>query len=215
MRGHPRNQRLGWRARQEQTNQSSWGAKDRAKDEASHKKKIDESKADNVVDTEMIEADGKGAGDKADSALGLKCSRCFKRGHLASKCEAELYCVICDGHDHVNHKCPILKQSRPVAHVVGYAVHGLGFYHIPHPPLPKSKKETRQALISVVGGELSRDQVVMQLQRIFAGKWTWELTEQDNNCFVTRFPSMIELQRAVAFGGADVKDVEGKEGLRL
>jgi len=115
----------------------------------------------------------------------------------------------------VNHKCPILKQSRPVAHAVGYAVHGLGFYHIPHPPLPKSKKETRQALISVVGGVLSRDQVVMQLQRIFSGKWMWELAEQGNNYFVTRFPSRIELQRAVSFGGADVKGVEGKEGLRL
>jgi hypothetical protein len=77
------------------------------------------------------------------------------------KCETELYNVICDGKDHVNHKCPILKQSRPVAHAVGYAVHGLGFYHIPHPPLPRTKKEYRQALNTVVGGELSKELIVL------------------------------------------------------
>ena len=71
---------------------------------------------------------------------GTKCSRCTKRGHVATNCEIKLFCVICSAHDHVNHRCPLLKETRPVAHAVGYAVHGLGFYHIPHPPLPRSKK---------------------------------------------------------------------------
>jgi hypothetical protein len=60
--------------------------------------------------------------------------------------------VICDKHnDHVNYKCPILKMPRPVAPAVGYAVHGLGFYYIPRPPLPRARKDSRTALISVEG----------------------------------------------------------------
>jgi hypothetical protein len=27
-----------------------------------------------------------------------------------AKCTKEIYCVICDSHDHVNHKCPVLKM---------------------------------------------------------------------------------------------------------
>ena len=58
--------------------------------------------------------------------------------------------------------------------------------------------------------------VVLQLERIFPSKWTWELLEQDSNKFVTRFWSRIELQRAIAFGGADVRDIRGNNpGLRL
>jgi hypothetical protein len=38
-----------------------------------------------------------------------------------------------------------------VAHAVGYAVHGLGFYHIPRSPLPRAKKELRMAHITVEG----------------------------------------------------------------
>ena len=64
--------------------------------------------------------------------------------HTATKCVADLYCA-CDlcRRDHVNHMGPILKQNRLVAHAIGYVVHGLGFYHIPHPPLPRARKESR------------------------------------------------------------------------
>ena len=60
-------------------------------------------------------------------------------------------------------------------------------------------------MISVVGGVLTKEQVVSQLLRIFPGKWTWDLMEHEENVFITKFPSKHELQRAIAFGGADVK----------
>jgi hypothetical protein len=102
--------------------------------------------------------------------------------------------------DHVNHKCPILKMSRPVAHAVGYAVHGLGFYHIPRPPLPRAKKDSRMARIAVEGGSVPIEEVKRQLERLFPGKWTWELKAHEENSFLSKFPSKLELQRAVAFG---------------
>jgi len=74
--------------------------------------------------------------------------------------------VICDSHDHMNHKYHLLKAPRPVAHAAGYAVAGLGFYHTPHPPLPRMKKDSKMSLVSVVRGTLSADQRIVQLKRV-------------------------------------------------
>ena len=151
-----------------------------------------------------------------DAKSGIRCLRCAKKGHVAVTCNKEIYCVICDRHnDHVNHRCPILKQLKPVAHTVGYAVHGLGFYHIPHPPLPKAKRESKKVLISVSEGVLNKDQIQSELQRIFPGKWQWEIKEHDDNSFIAEFPKKIEKQRAVAFGGADVRAEGVPSGMRL
>jgi hypothetical protein len=58
-----------------------------------------------------------GEGDGVDTKevkAGTKCSRCTKKGHIAVNCTTEIYCVICDKHDHVNYKCPLLKMPRLV-----------------------------------------------------------------------------------------------------
>lgn len=71
----------------------------------------------------------------------------------------------------------------------GYAVAGLGFYHIPHPPLPRMKKDSKMALVSVVGGTLSVDQLIAQLKRVVPVKWSWDLKEHGEGKFVTQFHS--------------------------
>jgi hypothetical protein len=157
-------------------------------------------------------------GDREVSRVGGKartCSRCSQKGHGSADCAVELYCDICDAHgDHVNHRCPVLKLPRPSAHAVGYSVEGLGFYHIPHPPLSR-KKDSKTALIKVVGGTLSLEQIVTQLQRIVLGKWKWEPVQQSDGSFVVVFPSKVELQRSIAYGGTDVRDNGVSTGLRL
>jgi hypothetical protein len=166
-------------------------------------------------DMEMTDTARNDEAEGGDVRTGIKCARCTKKGHLAANCTTEIYCVICDRKDHVNFRCPVLKMPRPVAHAVGYAVHGLGFYHIPHPPLPRARKDTKMALISVEGGQLDKEEVQRQLARIFPGKWQWELSEHEDNSFITKFPSKIELQRAIAFGGADAKGVDIPAGVRI
>lgn len=159
-----------------------------------------------------------GDGEKQEGGEGLagiRCLRCTKKGHIAARCTTDIYCVICDSHEHVNHKCPILKMPRPVAHAVGYAVHGLGFYHIQRPPLVKAKRDSKTAIISVEGGHVSKEVVHKQLERLFPGKWVWELVEHEENSFLTKFPSKLELQRAVAFGSADIKGVGVQAGARV
>lgn len=156
-------QPLGWRERAGRPHQIEAGNSGKEKDtEACGKRKQTDFKG-STGNVEMGEAEEREDADTNDHQLGIKCSRCNKRGHAASRCIAELHYVICDGHDHLNHMCLILKQSRPVAHAVGYAVHGLGFYHIPHPPLPKTKRESSSTMITVVGGELSKEQIILQL----------------------------------------------------
>jgi hypothetical protein len=147
--------------------------------------------------------------------MGGRCSRCSKKGHQAATCKSEVYCVICDSHDHMNHKCHLLKAPRPVAHAAGYAVMGLGFYHIPHLPLPRLKKDSKMAWVSVVGGKLTEDQLIMQLRRVVPVKWNWELKKQGKGNFLTQLPSKAELQRSIAYGGADAKGEGVPKGTRM
>jgi hypothetical protein len=59
------------------------------------------------------------------------------------------------------------------------------------------------------------DEVRRQLERLFLGKWTWELKAHDENAYLAKFPSKLELQRAVAFGGADTRGEGVPAGVRL
>lgn len=177
--------------------------------------KKQEDDAGQGKDERMEDADEREEVEGDDPKISTRCSRCTKKGHAATKCTAEIYCVICDGHDHVNHRCPVLKMPRPVAHAAGYAVHGLGFYHIPRPALPRARIESKTALISVKGGVLTKEQVLLQMQRLFPGKWKWELIEHEENGFITKFPSKSELQRSITFGGADVREPGVPQGVRL
>jgi hypothetical protein len=56
----------------------------------------------------------------------------LQTGHSKLVCTTKLWCDICGSNEHMTRKCPILKQSRLLAHPCGYDVSGLGFYHIPH-----------------------------------------------------------------------------------
>jgi hypothetical protein len=166
-----------------------------------------------MVMTEVGEGEDHAGGE---ATTGVKCSCFTKRGHFAAGCKAEIDCVICDkNNDHVNHKCPFLKMPRPMAHAAGYAVHGLGFYHIPRPPLPQAKKDSRTTLKSVEGGQVPMEKVKRQLERLFSGKWTWEIKAHEDSSFLAKFPSKVELQRAITFGGADIKGEGVPVGARL
>jgi hypothetical protein len=136
---------------------------------------------------------------------GVKCSRCTKRGHFAAVCKAEIYWVICDKqNEHANHKCPILKMTRPVAHAVGYALHFL-----------EQRRIQGWRSFRLRGGQVQLEEVKRQLERLFPGKWTWELKAHEDNSFLAKFPSKVELQRVIAFGGADIKGEGVLAGARL
>ena len=49
-----------------------------------------------------------GAGEHAGKPKVI-CGRYFQKDHATADCTNDVYCYICDGHDHVNHRCPVLK----------------------------------------------------------------------------------------------------------
>jgi hypothetical protein len=53
------------------------------------------------------------------------------------------------------------------------------------------------------------------LERLFPGKWEWELKARGEGTFLAKFPSKTDLQRAVAFGGADIKGADVPTGARI
>ncbi|WVZ84094.1 hypothetical protein U9M48_031158 [Paspalum notatum var. saurae] len=128
---------------------------------------------------------------------------------------SEMYCVICNRKVLANRRCPILLQPRTVAQAVGSAVQGLGFCYIPHPPLTKATKDNKTALISVLGGVLSKEQIVVQLKRLIPSQWVWDLKEHGEMSFIVEFPSKAELLRSISFGGADVKEKGILLGVRI
>jgi hypothetical protein len=65
------------------------------------------------------------------------------------------------------------------------------------------------------GGRILLEEVKRQLERLFPGKWAWELKAHGESSFLAKFPSKLELQRAVAFGGADVRGDGVPAGVRL
>jgi hypothetical protein len=69
--------------------------------------------------------------------------------------------------------------------------------------------------ITVEEGSVLMKEVKRQLERLFPGKWTWELKAHEGNSFLAKFPSKLELQRAVAFGGADLRGDGVPTGARL
>jgi hypothetical protein len=76
-----------------------------------------------------------GVGASHKSVTTKVCRRCGVKGHLMCECTATVYCEICKSSDHAMSQCPILKQLKPVAHLVGQAADTLAGFHIPHAPI--------------------------------------------------------------------------------
>jgi hypothetical protein len=87
---------------------------------------------------------------------------------------------------------------------------------LPYPPPAIVKKEGfKDSPCESYLWYLSLDQVVSQLQRVVPGKWKWKPTVHDEKSFTVAFPSKTELQRAIAYGGMDVRENGVSTGIRL
>jgi hypothetical protein len=88
------------------------------------------------VENSVIGTTGAGAADVIQKTVTTKmCRRCGVKGHLMFECTATVFCEICRSTDHAMTRCPILKQPKPVAQLVGQAADALAGFHIPHAPI--------------------------------------------------------------------------------
>jgi hypothetical protein len=111
-----------------------------------------------------------------------------------------MICGIRESPDHVQLRYPKFRAAKGAAVPCGFAVEGLGFFHIPHESLAKQHSEARSALISVSKGVLSIQEVIAELQRLIPSSWVWHVEAVGNDSFHTVFPSRAELLRMMEWG---------------
>ena len=134
------------------------------------------------------------------------CYRCLTKGHVREDCDAEMYCDICDCIEHFTSRCPKFRGDKPCAIPCGYAVEGLGFYHIPQSVTPQQRSDPRAAVIRVTDGTLIIPNVISELERLIPGKWKWNVESGGNsNTFKTLFPSKTKLKRMAEWGVVQTK----------
>jgi hypothetical protein len=112
---------------------------------------------------------------------------------------------------HHKPRCPLQKKANRVfAMTCGYVIDGLGFYYIPHQTLPKHKSDHNAAIIRVIEGVMSVEQVVVELDHLAPGFVKWEVQQVDSSTFRTYFQSKTELRWMVEWGILQTKDRQAK-----
>jgi hypothetical protein len=104
-----------------------------------------------------------------------------------------------------------LKSAKPVAQAMGFGALGLGFHHIPvsDNEYNNTKVTEAWALVNILGGELTTDDVIGEVQRLVPIPWQWEVKKHGHNSFLTLFPNAMELARMDEFGEVKVKNRPG------
>jgi hypothetical protein len=63
--------------------------------------------------------------------------------------------------------------------------------------------------VTVRGGEITKDEVKGELERLVPIQWQWDIKDHGTNEFLTVFPNTMELARMEEFGEVKVKNRPG------
>jgi hypothetical protein len=85
----------------------------------------------------------------------------------------------------------------------------LGFYFIPVTVTPKAPPVDTSAVVRVLEGSLSADQLAVELDRLLPGN-SWVIDLKGTDAFTTIFPSAEVLNHMVNWGPMDTKNVPAK-----
>ena len=125
------------------------------------------------------------------------------------ECTIIVFCEICKSTDHAMCRCPILKQPKPIAQLVGQAVDALVGFHIPHGPIQQTKKDSRMALVSTSDKNLTEEDVAAFLWVLVSDTFAWEVKQHNGSEFKVLFPTKGDLTKMTKF------NAETKEGVTL
>ena len=139
------------------------------------------------------------------------CWRCRTNGHTIHECSMVLCCELCFG-DHVTKVCPFNKKSAATSGTLcGYAVQGLGFYFIPAVANPRVNSLETKALVRVLEGSFSVNQLAVELEKFQPDKnHNWDIQTTGTGAFIINFPSAELLNHVVNWGPMSAKRVQGK-----
>jgi hypothetical protein len=122
------------------------------------------------------------------------CFRCKTKGHVIAECHTAMYCDICESQDHIRQRHPKFRAVKGSAVPCGYAVEGLGCFHITHEASQKQRNDIRIALIKVTDGDFSIPNVITELERLIPGSWNWNVEAWETLLSRLFFPSKAEMQ---------------------
>jgi len=90
-------------------------------------------------------------------------------------------------------------------------VEGLGFYFIPVVENPKANVEGKAAVVRVLEGSFTVDQLAVELEKLLPDKkHKWEIETKGTDAFIINFPSSDLLETMVNWGPMDAKAVKSK-----
>jgi hypothetical protein len=75
---------------------------------------------------------------------------------------------------------------------------------------PKVSIEEKSAVVRVLEGSLTANQLAVELEKLLPGKNKWVIEEKGTDAFITNFPSADLLENMVNWGTMDTKTVKGK-----
>uniref|UniRef100_K3ZCU6 CCHC-type domain-containing protein n=1 Tax=Setaria italica TaxID=4555 RepID=K3ZCU6_SETIT len=113
------------------------------------------------------------------------CYRCLTKGHINTQCTTQISCALCVTDTHVTKACPQAKVAKQTASLCGYAVDGLGFYHIPYNGKLKAQPESKAAVVKVIEGSMTANNIAVELERLLPGSSNWVLEEKGADAFTT------------------------------
>lgn len=90
------------------------------------------------------------------------CFYCLMNGHKMEVSNTIICCDLCDDNDHVTEACPFMNGAPPTTTPLGYAVAGLGFYHIPFIDKQNTKTDYKDALVKIIEGSLTATQFTVE-----------------------------------------------------
>jgi hypothetical protein len=84
---------------------------------------------------------------------------------------------------------------KPIAQLVGQAADALACYHIPHALMQPTKKDSRVALISTSGKNLSEEKVAVFVWVLVSDTFAWDLKWHNGFEFKVFFPTKGDLTK--------------------
>lgn len=136
---------------------------------------------------------------------------CFKSGetgHFADACP-DVLCIYCEKITHAAKECPLLSMPKPVAVTYGVCRNDLIFHEVPASSEITFKHDSgKVGRISVVGGTMTAQEVVRELEWILPVDHQWDLSVLEDGAFKTIFPSKLDLARMTKIINVPVQDTD-------
>lgn len=138
-----------------------------------------------------------------DSGVSFEVGACYGCGsfdHQVGDCPSLVRCIRCGREGHGSRLCPEKKLWEFVATMCGAQSEGQAFFFIENVPNANVVKERASlAMITVVRGEATAQQIKQEFQDLFGNAWRCHAKQWPNTQFSMRFPNARKIEEWTHF----------------